>query len=66
MQFKAIRRFDSIELKYVNKFLKSSIFFCSLLDFDGDERFDFGFPSNFTATASNLVRFSLDVLLTLF
>ena len=41
-------------------------FFCFLLGFGGDSRLDFGFPTKFTASASNLVRFSLAVLLTFF
>ena len=38
----------------------------TLLDYDGDARFDLDFPSNLIASASNLVRFSLAVLLTFF
>ena len=39
-----------------------SCFLCFFLGFGEDVRLDFGFLSDFTASASNLVRFSLAVL----
>ena len=77
MQFRAGWRFDSTELKYVTKFQYQKVstyfqlsqeaifdmFILSPPSFWGDARLDFGFPSNFTASASSLVRFSLAFLL---
>ena len=40
--------------------------FCFILGFGSDSRLNFGFLTNFTASASNLVRFNLAVLLTFF
>ena len=40
--------------------------FCFLLDFGMDSRLHFGFPTNFTGSASTLVSFSLAVVLTYF
>ena len=39
--------------------------FSFLVGFGGDSGLDFAFPSNFTASASNMVGFSLVVLLNL-
>ena len=79
---KAVLRLDSIELKQVTKILKIkyqkvsthflvkklflTCLFCFLLHFEGNPRLDFAFPTNFTASARNLVRFILAVSLTFF
>ena len=67
-----------LKIKYekVSTFLQLSqqvsfdLFIFFLLGIGRNERLDFGFPSNFTAsyqtTASNLVMFGLAVLLTIF
>ena len=40
--------------------------FCVLHGFGKDARLDFGFPSNFTASACNMIKFSLAALISTF